>query len=698
MRLSIVLKLSAAFGALILLSGATGWIALSNLASVNKSMNDLAGGPMARLDKLKEIKALNFEMFREQANIVLSSSAGDAKVFENNIGTLLREIASRFTELLKISQAEHREKIEEIRLAISDYEKLQNKIIEKGRHDTNVEAYDMSEHEEAAAFERALAPLLKLRDYLAGGKPAPTTAKASAALGDILLGLYQVRFYERNLMIETTDAGKAAALQKMKAALAGMPRKVETLRGVTDDHGRALVNSYSEHFGKWRSVRDRVEALSQINSKQQASALSVGEARKLANTINVRTAALAELFRKEAETAKLEADAEYARSRQALLAAIAAALGLGVGAALWLSLKIGRGLRSAVSLADAVALGDLHLEVKASGNDEIKDLLDSLNRMTANLSATATIADAIAGGDLTVQPKPLSDKDALGLALQRMTGKLRAIVTDALAAAGNVSSGSEQLSATAQQVFAGATGQAASAEEVSASMEQMAAKIKQNSENAAQTEKIARQSSGDAQKSGDAVQRAVQAVQTIAGKIAFVQEIARQTDLLALNAAIEAARAGEHGKGFAVVAMEVRKLSERSQTAAAEIGALSSQTVDAAREAGGMLARLVPDIKKTAELVEEISAACREQDAGASQVGRAIQQLDKAIQQNAGAAEEISATSEALSGQASQLQTSIAFFRIGAEGQSRALAHAPIPLRLPPPQTSQRAQSEQYVM
>jgi methyl-accepting chemotaxis protein len=329
-------------------------------------------------------------------------------------------------------------------------------------------------------------------------------------------------------------------------------------------------------------------------------------------------------------------------------------------------LSVLRSLKSIKASAEQLAVGDLHKTIVISSRDEIGDLIGSLNRMIANLRETAGMADAIAGGDISVEPKPLSDKDALGLALGRMTGKLRAVVSDAHAAADQVSTGSEQLSSAARDLAAGANGQAASAEEVSSSMEQMAANIQHNADNASQTEKMARQSSVNAQASGEAVGRAVEATQVIAQKIAFVQEIARQTGLLALNAAVEAARAGEHGKGFAVVASEVRKLAERSQTAAAEISTLSSQTVTAAHDAGAMLARLVPDIKRTAELVEEISAACREQNIGANQVNQAIQRLDKVIQQNAGAAEEVSATSEALSAQADKLQQSIAFFNVGS--------------------------------
>lgn len=196
-------------------------------------------------------------------------------------------------------------------------------------------------------------------------------------------------------------------------------------------------------------------------------------------------------------------------------------------------------------------------------------------------------------------------------------------------------------------------------------MEEMSATIKQNADNAQQTEKIARKSALDAMESGKAVTETVVAMKDIAAKISIIGEIARQTNLLALNAAIEAARAGEHGKGFAVVASEVRKLAERSQSAARDISKLSTTSVEVADKAGQMLEKLVPDIQKTAELVLEISAASREQTSGANQINSAIQQLNQVIQQNAGGAEEMSSTAQELSSQADQLQHTISFFKIG---------------------------------
>ena len=335
---------------------------------------------------------------------------------------------------------------------------------------------------------------------------------------------------------------------------------------------------------------------------------------------------------------------------------------------------LSKALRSIAAAAGELAQGNFGVDVPGVDRaDEIGKVSRAMQRMTGNLRATAKVADAIAEGNLTVEAKPLSDKDTLGLALKRMVEELQNVVTDALTAATNVSSSSQETSSSASALSSGAAEQASAAQEASASMEQMAANIKQNADNASQTEKIARLSAADAEASGQTVARAVQAMQTIAGKIGIVQEIARQTDLLALNAAVEAARAGEHGRGFAVVASEVRKLAERSQTAAQEIGTLSGQTVSVAQQAGEMLTKLVPGIKKTAQLVEEIGAACREQDVGADQVNQAIQQLDKVIQQNAAGAQELSATSEELAAQAEKLQTSISFFQLG-EGQRRATA------------------------
>jgi methyl-accepting chemotaxis protein len=195
-------------------------------------------------------------------------------------------------------------------------------------------------------------------------------------------------------------------------------------------------------------------------------------------------------------------------------------------------------------------------------------------------------------------------------------------------------------------------------------MEEMSANIRQNAENAQQTEAIAVQTSKDAQKGGEAVARTVAAMKQIAEKISIIEEISRQTNMLALNAAIEAARAGEHGKGFAVVAGAVRKLAERSQTAAGEISQLSMSSVGIAEEAGQMLTKIVPDIARTAELVQEINAASSEQDSGASQINSAIDQLNSVIQQNSSASEEMSSTAEELSAQAEQLRNIISFFKI----------------------------------
>ena len=321
-------------------------------------------------------------------------------------------------------------------------------------------------------------------------------------------------------------------------------------------------------------------------------------------------------------------------------------------------------LNVAADYVDRISKGDLPEPINEEYRGDFNEIKTNLNLL---IRATDTITEAareVAGGNLTVQLEARSSNDELMHALSEMVTKLGLMVNEVKAASDNVAAGSEQMSASASAMSQGATEQAAAAEEASASMEQMSANIRQSADNAMQTEKIAVKSAADAQAGGRAVAQTVAAMKEIAGKISIIEEIARQTNLLALNAAIEAARAGEHGKGFAVVASEVRKLAERSQKAAAEISELSSSSVEVAEQAGNMLCHMLPDIQRTAELVQEISAASKEQDSGADQINRAIQQLDQVIQQNASAAEQMSATAEELASQSEQLQATIGFFRV----------------------------------
>jgi methyl-accepting chemotaxis protein len=450
-----------------------------------------------------------------------------------------------------------------------------------------------------------------------------------------------------NAVTDEAIAARNMAMMKSTADKQAMLKRVETDAAKFVESKNKIEKMLITEKGKvaFAKVNDGDKALRPLMAKVTQYAMAGRDADAMQELLtSVRPVQrkllddLTDLFSAQGDLNKAAADGAakaYSTARLLMIVFSILALIIGVFAALLVTKSIVNPLANAVDVAGKIANGDLTTTIAVDSKDETGQLL---------------------------------------AAMKNMIDKLKEVVAEVKGAADNVAAGSQQLSAGAQQLSQGATEQASAIEEVSSSMEEMVSNIRQNADNAQQTDKISVKSAGDAQVGGKAVTDTVSAMKEIASKISIIEEIGRQTNLLALNAAIEAARAGEHGKGFAVVASEVRKLAERSQTAAVEISQLSASSVEVAENAGEMLSKLVPDIQKTAELVQEIAAASNEQNSGAEQINKAIQQLDQVIQQNAGASEEMASTSEELSSQSEQMQASIEFFKVDNQGSAARVA------------------------
>jgi methyl-accepting chemotaxis protein len=320
--------------------------------------------------------------------------------------------------------------------------------------------------------------------------------------------------------------------------------------------------------------------------------------------------------------------------------------------------------------------GDLDREITSEFKGGYKKIKVSINSMSQNLSSVIEKIDSslqeLSSGNLEakITADLPGDYNQIKVAINSTLDKLSTIISNVNEVTVQIASASNEVSSAAQSLSTGATEQASSLEETTVAIEEMAGGISQNAENARKTNEVSRKTSVMAKEGGKAVQQTVEAMRNIAGKISIIEDIAYQTNLLALNAAIEAARAGEHGKGFAVVASEVRKLAERSQTAAQEISQITTNSLEISEHAGKLLNEIVPSIEQTSELIEEISSASSEQDIGISQINHAMTNLDQVTQQNASASEELASASEEMSSQADHLKELVSFFSVSSSSSA----------------------------
>jgi len=626
MKLTIRAKIIGTCGVLLAAVVVTASLGLWHLRAGNERLDHIIGVNAAATRLAAQTRGSIAKSVRAERDLLLADSDDRRKLAIAAIDGFLHERDERRRELRAVGDPAIAGELDELDAALHDYDEIHQQVRALVLKASKEHAIELFANEGRKQSDAVLASLRTFEVELAKRALTPELVAARSEVWQASFQVISIANREKTLVLATTEAAMEAALQniighhdELKKSMAAIERAA-----ATPDEKR-VVGELRASYATFTAVHDKGTVAARENADGQARVLAqttglalINKAGKLSDDIvGIETTSFA--------TVRHAADDADRSARTVLLVALVLALVFGAVLVTVIVRYIARALGAATALASSVASGDLSRTGEVTNDDEIGTMVTALNEMVESL---------------------------------------RSVARDVTSAANNVATGSAQMSATASQVAEGASQQGAATEQTTAAMQQMGASVQQNADNAQQTDRLATKASTDAQASGQAVGETLTAMKHIAEKIGFIEEIARKTDLLALNAAVEAARAGEHGKGFAVVASEVRKLAERSSVAAAEISQLSRSGVALANGAGAMLTRLVPDIRKTAELVQEVSAASREQHTGIEQTNKALQDLDRVTQQNAAAAQQMAATASGLSTQAQQLQTAVAFFKL----------------------------------
>lgn len=661
MNLTIKNKLIGAFSLLLAFMLSIYLLSNFSISGMNKRINFMADSTAKKVRLGARVNQDLLDISRAEKELILADNEQDLQDITRAVERNRTEMQARLEEIRAQADENGNLMLDQFELKLSAYLNTFNDIAELTKLNSNVEAKKLLQGTSKDAYKKASMALQEMIDKMQVENNAAAKLYQANQLMSVLA---ELKSNEKDLVLSTNqedmqEVGKQMSENERQAEI-----YADRLKELLGGSSERLFEKFEQHYFSYLAVSKEVEKLTMENGNNRALALSVTKGKALQKEAAEAMREIVEKNEAQLGVDKVESNENFASANTNMIILMVVAALLGSSVAYWIITGINKSLKEARESIALVAKGDFSANIDIKNNDEIGELLQELKKMIFKLKSSVSLAKKVAAGNLDERFDDKNFGGELDNALKEMVLKLRDIVTNIIEGASNIASASEQVSSGSQQMAQGTQEQAASAEEASSSMEQMAANIQQNADNARQTEKIAQKSAIDIRESRNAVTETVKAIELIAEKISIIEEIADKTDLLALNAAVEAARAGEHGKGFAVVAAEVRKLAERSQNAANEINEISSRSVEIAKDSGKKLHEVVPNIERTADLVQEITASSNEQNAGADQINAAVQQLSQVIQQNASATEQMASSSEELAAQAEQLRGIVSFFKL----------------------------------